>query len=293
VSAADGAASAPPDVVTVVGAWAATRAKRGLIDMTGVRSGRLVVTGRDVAMGVDHHGGARWRCRCDCGGETIATGSQLRGPRARQSCGRCGRSPAAEARQHRSGPRARTLSMSRASKRLLVLGATLYPVAEHALYERPATRGDCLAGGSNAARPCPWVSCAQHLALDVHEGTGNLKVTLPATDGEPDLGAMRDTCALDVADRGGETLDEVGASMNLTRERIRQMERDALQVLAGDPLTCELADVEHTDSRGEVDHADDGSGALSTADAVAGLSMLCGGGGAWGWVRIDAPGGAA
>jgi len=73
--------------------------------------------------------------------------------------------------------------------------------------------------------------------------------------------------------------------MNLTRERIRQMERDALRVLAGDPLTCELADVEHTDSRGEIDHSDDGSGALSTADAVAGLSMLCGGGGAWGWVR--------
>jgi hypothetical protein len=43
--------------------------------------------------------------------------------------------------------------------------------------------------------------------------------------------------------------------------------------------------VEHVDSRGEIDHADDGSGALSTADAVAGLSMLCGGGGAWGWVR--------
>jgi hypothetical protein len=129
------------------------------------------------------------------------------------------------------------------------------------------------------------VSCAQHLALDVHEGTGNLKVTLPGGDGEPDLDAMRDTCALDVADRGGETLDEVGASMNLTRERVRQLEAVALRALALDSLTCELADVEHVDSRGEIDHADDGSGALSTADAVAGLSMLCGGGGAWGWVR--------
>jgi hypothetical protein len=285
MSAADGGAAPPPDVATVVGTWAATRPKRGLIDMTGVRSGRLLVVARDVVMGVDHHGGARWRCLCDCGGETIATGSQLRGPRARQSCGRCGRSPAAEARQHRSGPRARTLSMSRASKRLLVIGARLYSVEEHANYERPATRGDCLAGGSNAARPCPWVSCAQHLALDVHEHTGNLKVTFPSGDGEPDLDAMRDTCALDVADRGGETLDEVGASMNLTRERVRQLEAVALRALALDPLTCALADVEHVDSRGEIDHADDGSGALSTADAVAGLSMLCGGGGAWGWVR--------
>jgi Sigma-70, region 4 len=253
--------------------------------MIGTRVGRLVVVGRDASMGVDYHGGARWRCVCDCGGETIATGSQLRGARARQSCGRCGRSPASRDRAHRSGPRARTLSMSRASTRLLAVGARLYSVEEHASYERPATRGDCLAGGSNAARPCPWVSCAQHLAVDVHEQTGNLKITLPSTDGEPDLDGMRDTCALDVADRGGETLDEVGAGMNLTRERVRQLEVAALRALELDPLTCELADVEHLDSRGEIDHSDDGSGALSTADAVAGLASFSGGGGAWTWVR--------
>jgi len=273
----------PADGGTVVGPWSPS--PRGLIDMLGTRSGRLVVVGRDVAMGVDYHGGARWRCACDCGGETIATGSQLRGPRARQSCGRCGRAPASRDRAHRSGPRARTLSMSRASKRLLVVGATLYSVEEHALYERPLVRGDCLAGGSNAARPCPWISCAQHLAVDVHEQTGNLKVTLPGGDGEPDLGAMRDTCALDVADRGGETLDEVGAGMNLTRERVRQLETAALRALELDPLTCELADVEHADSRGEIDHADDGSGARTTADAVAGLASFSGGDGAWTWVR--------
>jgi len=291
VSAADGAAPMGDEarerrylpVITVIGPWSESRGRRGLIDMMGVRSGRLVVTGR-ATTGTDHHGGARWVCRCDCGGETIATGSQLRGRRARQSCGRCERR-SDDTRTHRTGPRARTLSMVRGSRRELARGRVLYPVEEHASYDRPLTRGDCLAGGSNAARPCPWVSCAQHLALDVHEGTGNLKVTVPSGDGEPDLDAMRDTCALDVADRGGETLDEVGASMNLTRERIRQMERDALRALALDPLTCELADVEHTDSRGEIDHADDGSGALSTADAVAGLALFCGGGGAWEWVR--------
>ena len=287
MSAADGAAPRVDvgdlPTVTVVGPWSETRGRRGLIDMLGVRSGRLVVTGR-ATTGTDHHGGARWVCLCDCGAETIATGSQLRGPRARQSCGRCQRAPASRDRAHRSGPRARTLSMSRASKRLLVVGAELYPVEEHASYQRPATRGDCLAGGSNAARPCPWVSCAQHLALDVHEQTGNVKVTMPGGDGEPDLDAMRDTCALDVADRGGETLDEVGAATNLTRERIRQLESVALRALRVLPLTCELADVEHTDSRGEVADADDGSGARTTSDAVSGLGALHDPQhGAWGW----------
>jgi DNA-directed RNA polymerase sigma subunit (sigma70/sigma32) len=35
---------------------------------------------------------------------------------------------------------------------------------------------------------------------------------------------LAQTCALDVAERGGITLEEVGEIMNLTRERIRQVE---------------------------------------------------------------------
>jgi hypothetical protein len=42
---------------------------------------------------------------------------------------------------------------------------------------------------------------------------------------------MSETCALDVADRGGTTLEEVGAIMNLTRERIRQVEVKGLAKL--------------------------------------------------------------
>jgi hypothetical protein len=42
---------------------------------------------------------------------------------------------------------------------------------------------------------------------------------------------MNETCALDIADRGGTTLEEVGAIMNLTRERIRQVEVKALAKL--------------------------------------------------------------
>ena len=35
---------------------------------------------------------------------------------------------------------------------------------------------------------------------------------------------MKETCSLDVADKGGITLEEVGEILNLTRERIRQVE---------------------------------------------------------------------
>jgi DNA-directed RNA polymerase sigma subunit (sigma70/sigma32) len=39
------------------------------------------------------------------------------------------------------------------------------------------------------------------------------------------------TCALDIADAGSSSQEEVGALMNLTRERIRQIELSALTKL--------------------------------------------------------------
>lgn len=49
----------------------------------------------------------------------------------------------------------------------------------------------------------------------------------------PDLEVweMTETCALDVADRGGITLEDVGILLNLTRERIRQVEKSGLDKL--------------------------------------------------------------
>lgn len=80
---------------------------------------------------------------------------------------------------------------------------------------RPATRADCEAG----ERPCPFLSCRYHLYLDITPAGG---ITLNFPDLE--LHEMAETCALDVADRQGITLEHVGSLMNLTRERIRQIE---------------------------------------------------------------------
>jgi hypothetical protein len=117
--------------------------------------------------------------------------------------------------------RARTISVKRMTKRELELGRLLYPDVEDVT--KPKTRAECVEG----ERPCPFVSCKHHLYLDVSARTGAIKLNFP----DLEVWEMTETCALDVADRGGTTLEEVGAIMNLTRERIRQVEVKGLAKL--------------------------------------------------------------
>ena len=116
--------------------------------------------------------------------------------------------------------RARTISVKRMTKRELEIGRLLYP--EEA-YWKPRTRAECAEG----PRPCPFVSCKHHLYIDVSPRTGAIKLNFP----DIEVWDMGESCALDVADRGGTTLEDVGAIMNLTRERIRQVEVKALAKL--------------------------------------------------------------
>lgn len=130
------------------------------------------------------------------------------------------------------GPgRAVTYSSRRTSKVQLdvIVAATNYPEE----VARPVTRGDCQGG----QRPCPFVSCKWHLYVDVHQVRGSLKVNFP----DLEVWELQDSCALDVADRGGMILEDVGAMINLTRERVRQVETDALAKIEPDSLA------EHTD----------------------------------------------
>jgi hypothetical protein len=116
--------------------------------------------------------------------------------------------------------RARTISVKRMTKRELEIGRMLYPETD---YYKPHMRAECADG----ERPCPYVSCQHHLYLDVSARTGAIKLNFP----DLEVWDMKETCALDVADRGGTTLEDVGAIMNLTRERIRQVEVKALAKL--------------------------------------------------------------
>lgn len=89
--------------------------------------------------------------------------------------------------------------------------------------ERPRTRAECRC----AARPCLWVSCRFHLFLDVNQETGSVKLNFPHL--QP--WQLTESCALDLAERGGRTLEDIGALLNVTRERARQLEQSGLKKL--------------------------------------------------------------
>jgi hypothetical protein len=97
----------------------------------------------------------------------------------------------------------------------------------------PRTWGDCQERAlGTATNPCAYLRCRHNLLLDISEDTGSYKVTWPHLAsghyGDEYDALPRHTCALRVADEGGMTLDEIGVMMNLTRERVRQIETKAL-----------------------------------------------------------------
>jgi hypothetical protein len=159
--------------------------------------------------------------------------------------------------------RATTVSTRLMPKYVLREGRLLHPPLgpEDGLPTRPTTRGQCEvcaacqewrdaerseAGGADLplqgavvlrcghdtrealrrSRPCVFVSCTRNLYLDVSPQTGAIKLNLP--DLEPEQMPARASCMLDVADLDGQTLEQVGDVLNVTRERVRQVEVKAL-----------------------------------------------------------------
>lgn len=122
--------------------------------------------------------------------------------------------------RRRHASRATTENVRRIPRyRLLVLAQEAGAVD----HERPKTRGECLA----QERPCPFVGCRYHLFLDVSR-TGNITFNFPHLE----IDELAESCTLDVAEMGGLALEDVGELMNVTRERVRQIEVDARKKVA-------------------------------------------------------------
>jgi len=113
----------------------------------------------------------------------------------------------------------------------------LEPTDEELLATRPHCRGDCVDG----PRPCPWVGCRHNTFLHI-TNFGRLRLTHGRKLGPLDVPAGT-SCALDLVDRhGAMTLEAAGAVFGLTRERVRQLESQALDALHDDSAYAEHHD---------------------------------------------------
>jgi len=134
--------------------------------------------------------------------------------------------PDLDADGKRGRRRSRTMSRKEIARELRrqkafgLVDPELQEIIQEIEQTRPRSRADCATG----PRPCLFIACKHHLYLDVNPATGSIKLNFP----DKEVWELEQTCALDVADRGGITLEEVGTIMNLTRERIRQVETRGL-----------------------------------------------------------------
>ena len=135
-------------------------------------------------------------------------------------------------RRRRTRPRSQTIAMKRVSRADRAAYAELYPIEDVASVPRPTTREDC----RQHTGPCPWVACKHHLYLDINPLTGSIKINFP----ELEPWELQHTCALDVAEQGALTLEQVGEITNLTRERVRQVEAVGLAKLGMTAQRCGL-----------------------------------------------------
>jgi hypothetical protein len=130
--------------------------------------------------------------------------------------------------------RSRSIRLLRVTRREARKAVARALELEAEIDDRPQHRSDCAEG----PRPCPHVSCRHHLYLDVNPQTGTIKLNFP----ELEVWELAHSCALDVADQGGTAIEKVGDFMNVTRERIRQIETQALAKLSSVTDTRSLRD---------------------------------------------------
>lgn len=107
----------------------------------------------------------------------------------------------------------------------------------------PESRSECRGG----ARPCPLVSCRYNLLLDVATD-GRMYVSRDFDENDEEsiaaaLKSMRETCALDVADRGATTSVAIAKLMNLRRDSVEKLMRTAFDTVRASG--CDFESPEH------------------------------------------------
>lgn len=139
--------------------------------------------------------------------------------------------------------------MERQAKRAQAAKVTPMPTS----HWRPKTRLDCF----KVPRPCPYVTCRYNLFLEVCQN-GSLR--LPHGEHEDAVLKQKRSCALDLAEDGPRTLDDVGRAQSLNRERVRQIEAIAVakvRALIGYPVNLAdggvSADVPVAEEGGEIE----------------------------------------
>jgi hypothetical protein len=157
-------------------------------------------------------------------------------------------------RRHSALPRARTINWEKTSKRVRD-GIMASAAANRWVTDlRPTKRSQCLdpafwEGLGLEKRPCPFVSCRYHLAIDIHAETGRIKEVFPVLQilrgREENLGLMKHTCSLDVADEQRKLeeeshLEQIGADLNVGVERVRQIIDSALGTLRAQRINEEI-----------------------------------------------------
>jgi hypothetical protein len=130
--------------------------------------------------------------------------------------------PAPSGPRRGRGARSRSIRVVRVTRRESRLAAERADALE-AKIDRPHRREECREG----PRPCPHVSCRHHLDLDVNPATGTIKLNFP----DLEVWELAVSCTLDVAENGGSAIEAIGQLMNVTRERVRQIEAQALAKL--------------------------------------------------------------
>ena len=99
--------------------------------------------------------------------------------------------------------------------------------------KKPVARSECAEMG----RPCVWISCKHHM-LWIFMSVGikrdpNIRMTRflnskSIAEFVNVIDKLIETCTFDVADKDGQTLENVAEIMGTTRERVRQIEENAI-----------------------------------------------------------------